>query len=242
MRRTALLGLAGLLFAGITLGEDFWIKRDYLQWTGEEVKKMLTNSPWAKDVTVPMSMGRGGRGAAPSTDGSDEETSAEPRGGRGGGRGGGGQRGGGGTGAPNVPQVALAISWRSALPLREAIVKSRIGTSSEVPADLQQALSKEPEDYVVVVSALPTRMAQQVQDPVRLNRSSLKIGKRAPMVPKDIQFLSRPQSFDVFFVFPKDEPITLADKELELNLMLGPIEAKRRFTLKDMVYNGKLEL
>ena len=37
-------------------------------------------------------------------------------------------------------------------------------------------------------------------------------------------------------------PITLDDKEVELDLKLGSIEAKRKFNLKDMVYNGKLEL
>jgi hypothetical protein len=44
------------------------------------------------------------------------------------------------------------------------------------------------------------------------------------------------------FIFPRTDPITLDDKEVELDLKLGTMEAKRKFNLKDMVYNGKLEL
>src|SRR2546425_12140291 len=63
MRRIVFLSLAGLLVAGAELGEDFWVKKDYLQWTDEEVKTLLTNSPWAKDVTItipPSVLARGG--------------------------------------------------------------------------------------------------------------------------------------------------------------------------------------
>ncbi len=52
MRRTYLLCLTWVLIAGVGLAEDFWTKKEYMQWTDEEVKKVMTNSPWAKDVTV----------------------------------------------------------------------------------------------------------------------------------------------------------------------------------------------
>src|SRR6185369_15853155 len=98
MRRTYLLCLTGLLIAGVGLAEDFWTKKEYMQWTDEEVKKVMTNSPWAKDVTVsaPMALlgGRGQRGVAgPQSSSADVENS-----GGGGGRRGRGGRGGGGSG------------------------------------------------------------------------------------------------------------------------------------------------
>jgi hypothetical protein len=134
------------------------------------------------------------------------------------------------------------MSWRSALPLRKAIVKSRLGGSTEVPSEAQQILAKEQEEYVIVVSGVPARNARQLQDPARLNRSTLKAGKKAPITPKAVDFQARTQTVDVFFIFPKTDPITLEDKEVELDLKLGAMEAKRKFNLKDMVYNGKLEL
>lgn len=233
MRRIVLLSLAALFLAGITLGEDFWVKKDYVQWSDEEIRKLLTNSPWAKDVTLTVPSTFIPR-PAPAASGLDVE--------KGGGRG----RRNPTEEDKNAPategQIAVTISWRSALPLRRAMVKSRIGSSTEVPADAQQALAKDQGDYVIVVSGVPAPMAKQLQGSERLSRSVLKIGKRAPLSPKGVDFQARAQSADVLFVFPKNEPITLDDKEVEVDLMLGTVEAKRKFTLKEMVYNGKLEL
>src|SRR5262249_34911245 len=160
----------GLLFAGITLGEEFWVKKDYTQWSEEEVRRIMTYSPWSKETTVNAPAGEvGGRGPDRSAAPVDVEGTAGGGGGGGGGRGGGGDA----SSTPTQAQITLIVSWRSALPLRRAVVKSRIGASSEVPADLLQSLSKEPEDYVVVVSGVPARMARTIQDQVRLNRSSL---------------------------------------------------------------------
>src|SRR5262249_20777570 len=110
------------------------------------------------------------------------------------------------------------------------------------PADAQQLLSKEQEEYIVVVSGVPARIARQLQESATLNSSTLKAGKKAPLSPKAVDFQTRTQSVDVLFVFPKIDPITLEDKEVEVDLKLGIMEAKRKFNLKDMIYNGKLEL
>src|SRR5262249_37322494 len=75
MRRITFLSVVALFSAAALLAEDSWVKKEYMQWTDEEVKKVLTDSAWAKDVTVnaPMSaLGRGQRPAAAS--GTDSET------------------------------------------------------------------------------------------------------------------------------------------------------------------------
>ena len=117
-----------------------------------------------------------------------------------------------------------------------------MGDSSEGPADAQQLLATEPDEYVVVVSGIPAHLARLVQNPDLLNRSTLKIGRREPVPPKKVDFQPRAQSVDAYFAFPRTNPITLEDKEVEVDLKLGTMEAKRKFNLKDLVYNGKLEL
>jgi hypothetical protein len=57
-----------------------------------------------------------------------------------------------------------------------------------------------------------------------------------------INFQPRTQSVDVVYLFPRTQPIESDDKEVEVVLKLGEIEAKKKFSLKDMVYNGKLQL
>src|SRR5450432_3693550 len=94
-RKTLLLSaLSGSLLAVALLVTDFCKTKDYTQWTSDEVAKVLTDSPWAKQINVTSEqtggqrrgggMGRGGGGG----------------GGRGGGIGFPGGGGGGGGGYP----------------------------------------------------------------------------------------------------------------------------------------------
>jgi hypothetical protein len=43
----------------------------------------------------------------------------------------------------------------------------------------------------------------------------------------------------MIFVFPKTDPITVADKEVEISTKIGQYNAKKKFKLKDMVINGE---
>jgi hypothetical protein len=83
------LALAGSALA--LCAADSWLTKDYTTWTSEETKRVLTNSPWARETTT--SMAENGPGMLPP--GGSAES-----GGRGGGMGGGGMGGGmGGQGA-----------------------------------------------------------------------------------------------------------------------------------------------
>lgn len=50
------------------------------------------------------------------------------------------------------------------------------------------------------------------------------------------------QSFDVFFAFPKSLDLKVEDQEIEFETNISGLQLKRKFKLKDMVYEGKLEL
>ena len=234
--RIVVLGVAALFVSAAALAEDFWDKKAYTQWSDEELRKIITNSPWAKDVTIsaPQSaLGGPPRGATPSA---DVET-----GGGGGGRGRRGGGGGGGGGGGDA-LITLNISWRSALPLKQALVKSRQVAGVAIPPELQQALTREEPNYIIVLSGLPARMAQSVQNPELLKQSVLRRGKKQPIGLAGVEFQPRTQSVDVIFAFPRTDRITADDKEIEVFLKLGQLEVKRKFSLKDMVFKTKLEL
>jgi len=236
MHRTVLLCFAALFVAtSYAMAEDFWIKKDYTQWTDEEVKKVMTNSPWAKDVLVSASGFLGGQ-RPPSDSDSTEESGGGGRGGRGRGR------GGGGGGGSAETMLNLNMSWRSALPLRKALVRSRVGAGAPIPPEAQQLVTQEQGEYVIVVSGVPARSARAIQNPAELGKSMLKIGKKSPVAAKAFDVQARTQTADVIFVFPKTEPIVAEDKEVEVVLRLGQVEVRKKFNLKEMVYNGKLEL
>src|SRR5437867_12505383 len=67
MRRILFLCFSGLLAAGAALAEDFWVNKEYMQWSDAEVKKLMTNSPWAKEITLNAPLAAlGSRGQRPS--------------------------------------------------------------------------------------------------------------------------------------------------------------------------------
>ena len=49
-------------------------------------------------------------------------------------------------------------------------------------------------------------------------------------------------SMDILIAFPRSMPYTVDDKEVEFSTKLGTAAVKMKFRLKDMVYNGKLEM
>ena len=53
MRRT-LVGTVGtwLVASAALMAADFWQEKDFTAWTAPQVEKMLTDSPWARKVTV----------------------------------------------------------------------------------------------------------------------------------------------------------------------------------------------
>jgi len=49
-------------------------------------------------------------------------------------------------------------------------------------------------------------------------------------------------SNDMVFHFARSAPFTVDDKEVESSTKFGDVTLKYRFKLKDMVFNGKLEM
>ncbi len=221
-----------LLTSALVWAGDFWEDKEFTQWSEKDVKKMMTNSPWAKQVNVALSMGaRGGRvvGGAPGR--------------RGGRDSGGGRPGRGGGGIARRPAVRLTISWRSALPVKQALVKARMGDSTEMPAGAQQYLNQQDEFYILAVAGFPAQMAGRlVRNREAVLAATVLKRKSDSISPENVRAFERGDAVDVLFFFPRSAGITLEDKDVELVAELGPMEIKKKFKLKDMVLNGKLEL
>lgn len=234
---------------------DFWNKKPASEWSENEIKKLMTRSPWAKEATAQMNLSAGGMLGGRGGGGG--------RGGRGGGGGGGGMGGmdgGGGMGEGGFgeggmgggmrgggQQLRLFVRWESAAPVVEARKRQR------APA-LDQY-------YLLSVSGLPMRppaaagkRAQQgaaAGDPeqrraameARLKEGvRLQVKGRDPIAPAQVQ---RPnaQSGVLLLFFPREtRPVQLSDKEMVFSVKMDPIDAKVKFPLKDMVYRGELAL
>jgi len=74
-----------------------------------------------------------------------------------------------------------------------------------------------------------TTRLERKDDPLELQR--VKIAPRTPQSPSG-----------TLFYFSRVFPLTLEDKQVTFVTKVGPLEVKCKFTLKDMMYRGSLEL
>jgi len=132
----------------------------------------------------------------------------------------------------------------SALPVKQAMVRSQYGEEAGTAEEGQKFINRTETHYVVGVSGFPARIAQAAQrEPDRLKQGAfLKRKGKENIFPEDLQVRGGEQEAEVILIFPRTEAITLADKDVELQMAMGPLTVKRKFKLKDMVYNDKLEL
>ena len=273
---TVLLSVAFVLTSAGLLAADFWEKKKFADWSEKEVTKMLTKSPWVRRVDVRLvSLLDSPSGVGPTQ-----------AGGYGGPREGSGPSNmplpeGGGNGGPIVggypPSFRLTVRWYSALPVRQAIVKTRFGNAAETSGRAAELLQEDEAHYIIGISSVPIAMLVQQPEPAgssseglpsireRLkalsdqtkSESFLKMKGREPLAAQAVQIQSEQagssvsaralrSAADVYVVFPRRmsgrELITLKDKKVEFVTLIGPLKIKGKFKLKNMIYNGKLEL
>lgn len=244
MRRT-LVGTVGtwLVAAAVLMAADFWQEKDFTAWTVPQVEKMLTDSPWARKVTVVIGSLR--EGALDSFQGGDAGLG-----------GGGGRNREDGTQVQGVRRVTVTVAWISGLPARQALVRLQSGLGAPIPPDLQRELSQDENLYRLAVVGLPVRgraIPLGTIDEIKA-RTALKPARRDPILPEDIRVLSAPawlfgrsfkdgdQFVRVEFLFPKTIAIALDDKEVEFSTKLGDVELTKKFKLADMMVRGQLAL
>jgi hypothetical protein len=248
-----------LLFAcgaAALLAEDFWVKKPFTEWTPKEISKLVSNSPWAKEVAVPLGEGRGGMrggGAPVGGGGSDAGAFGDASGGSnagGGGRSGGGRGGRGGSGAGDtgeapggqmVPAAAVVVRWQTALPVRQALILDKFGAEKAGSEEARKVLAQDPPNYVIVMVGVPSGMLRSAAQHLK-EATSLVVKGKDPIMAENVQANQRGPVSDVYLIFPKKAPLMLEDKEVEFNCKLGKAVVQKKFKLKDMVVAGKLEL
>ncbi len=205
------------------MAKEFWNERKPEEWTSAEVKELLTKSPWAKDGEI-KDNGQVGSLGSPRSGG----------GGRRGGRPEAGQAGGSG----NISKITwkAIVRWESALPVRAALKGS-------APKDVQDF-------YVLnVVGNLPSAIPSENEPADRASLAYLKESTKLQHKGDEIH-LSRveaaPESAlspaGTWFYFSRMLALRPQDKEATFVTKIGPLDVKCKFTLREMMYRGALEL
>lgn len=228
MKKTA--GLL-LVFALCLMAADFW-KKPFTEWSDKDVMKMMTDSPWAKSTSISMG------GPPPPAGGL----------GGGGGFGHGGLPGGpqgGASGAPDISGPSFVVKWQTALPIRQAMVRLKYGAEADKSADAQKILAQQEPSYEIVLSGplgfflrgAPDELTKALTDVTALSTH-----RTGDIKPVRIEVSNPGRTMEVLFAFPRSMPFTADDKEVEFTTKLGTSTLRYKFKLKDMIFNGKLEL
>ena len=141
--------------------------------------------------------------------------------------------------------VTVVVRWQSALPIKQAMAKAKYGNEVESIAEVKEVLQREESGYIIGVANLP--QMRPSPDPARLQKAlqgvtTLAVKGKDLLRPSGVQMLPTDKSAVIYFLFPKTTPIALEDREVEFSTRLGPMEFKKKFKLREMVFAGKLEL
>jgi hypothetical protein len=259
--------LAAFILCSLTLwAAGFWEKKKFSEWSDKETEKILKDSPWAHEVEVPLGSAGGGRGAGGGGGGGGRRGGGGGGGGgRGGGGGGGGDIGGGGGaggdeggggggggfgggggaggggGGGGVPTMTVVVRWHSALPVKQAIARMRLGAEAMTSPEGQKILAPEADNYIVALGPLPMTMIHGDAAAIKAAGTISVKGKDA-IAAADVKADRQGNVVTLILFFPRSNPIAVADNEVEFAFKLNALNIKKKFKLKDMMFDGKLEI
>lgn len=246
---TAVLVLLTLCVCGV-LAADFWAAKKFTDWSDKDVQKMLEDSPWARKTSITMTIPSGGAGRGRGFGMSLVPSQGESMpggGGMGGDTGmGGGMGGGGAMGrGMSAPALQVTVRWHSALPIKQAVIRERHRAGEAITDDESKLLGRDESIYVAGVIGIPG--PGMGLDAKELAASAeLRIAGVPATQAANVQIERSPKGTNLYFMFPKKQEgahvIALGDNEVEFFLKSKTMAVKRKFKLKDMVYEGKLEI
>jgi hypothetical protein len=173
----------------------------------------------------------------------------------GGGMGGDSGMGGGGAGGGMSPTVSFLIRWVSATPVKEAFVRARLGKEAESSPQAKEYLGRAETHYVIALIGPPRQAPQregaqqgapkrgpsdEMKEKIKAVTTLHRKGK-ADLHPEVVEIVDGAGQTMVFR-FARTDEITLEDKDVEFVTRLGQTDIKRKFSLKDMVFQGRLSL
>ena len=165
----------------------------------------------------------------------------------------------GGRGAPAIPGPSsgglrttrrqVLVRWESALPVRQALERRQVQVEKLTPEQAEQFFEQAPSEYVVVLGGVP--IAETIGTTLEEVKAStyLKTGDKQRIMAQDVhkprlpkESLAAGQVPGWYFSFPRATPIELRHKSVEFFTEVGQFKIKKKFKLKDMLFEGKLEL
>jgi hypothetical protein len=235
---------AGIFGAALSAADPAWKTKPSQQWTEDEARQVLYNSPWARAITAGLARrlsedelrdggqmgqpkGIGNEGVDAKGTGPKLPTKATdifvpaPNGGR--------------SIRSTIQGIALRLRWESALPVRLAELKSHEFDPPTLDVD----------GYRIAVYGIPGGNfkgdPKKLGDPLKEGAVLRREGKK-DVKPSSVEVFPYPDGWAAVFVFPLSAEISPKDKQIEFEAHIGRIVVTQSFDLAAMVFQGKLEI
>lgn len=215
-----------------------WDSSKFPAWNENTVMKLLTDSPWAKPKSVDLIWkGREERQITYKDVPGAQQTKQTPIG---------SPVGGIGAPKPKLPTKAdLILRWASALPMRHARALYIQRSENRPPSDLNSLIDSRPPGYVLEIFGLPALVAHKGAGTIEhlLKQSATAVTRSGRTLrPEKATVTIQALSLIVHVQFPQAQPLTVADKEIEVSADLQIFTFREKFKLGAMVYQDNLEI
>ena len=227
--------------ACLTAADQVWESKPASQWTEDDARQVLAQSPWVKPTRAIITrrlteeqLREGGQMGQPRGIGNE---GVDPK-------------GNGPKFSPNIltglggddrrprslPQaITLQLRWESALPVRLAELKLR-----EIELPRLQG-----DGYSIALYGVPgggfKGTPEQLGQPLK-NLAALKREGKRDVRPVRVEVFQRENGAVVVYVFPLSAEIGKQDRRIRFEAQIGRIVFAQDFDLSEMEFLGKLEL
>ena len=239
------------------------------EWSDEDTKLILNESPWSKQVTPIVNPesngqnrgmpGRGGGGYPGGGGGGRRGGIGFPGGGYPGGGGGypGGGQGGGRSRYPDDqqdPNNPNGGQSRRRTDDESTNSPKPVTLRWESAEPVQQAILKAKDsnapvmhekEYAIVISGLPNRVGRNsnaLDEKTLKNNAALKKDSNKKIKPIAVKVMRLEDGTKIIYYFSRKDEITLKDRMIEFDAKIGRFEIDRPFVLSEMMFDGKLSL
>ena len=250
MRKTVcFLGIL-MLSIGLLWAKDFWKEKPSTEWTQEEARKMVSESPWARlvritspaaaDLSAPTPSETGGAMATTSGGGYSSVAGGQPA----------TPSGTPGEGSAPVPETLYNVWWYSARTWRQGMARFQQLRGSLSADQAKSFVETRPSEYVIAVRGDDMRAFQGVSDDVLRGGTYLRARRtKHKLAPSRIELQRSPDGQRIsmiLFYFPRTvegEPFVAPDeKGVDFVCEIKGLSLSTTFDVRNMKAWNELDL
>lgn len=129
-------------------------------------------------------------------------------------------------------------------PAASALARERFASQAATSTEAKKLIDEEPQFYQILVTVVPRSSIETHgrRAVILVRDAALSVKGKVPFPAVNVEVGGHADKAVLLFLFPRVNPISLNDKEVDFSTKLGSFHVWQRFRLKDMIFQGGLEL